>query len=188
MSRCVSTRYMPRQAADRREYRVAMRLDTALGQDVPAGPRSSPASWINVVTEERDGAVWAQMKVGPALLFAVGADLDCIQGCGGLQPDPFKGVRRSDQQHSGTGVPDLVVQRFRIAFQRVLARHVQRHVGAGTSRITELMLMIRPASGCRIAGRTAFVVRITVNRLTSNAAHEQPPRNEATRVSARPAC
>ena len=36
-----------------------------------------------VVIEERDGAVWAQMEVGPALLFAAGAGFDSIQGCGG---------------------------------------------------------------------------------------------------------
>jgi len=40
------------------------------------------------VIEERDGAVWAQMEVGPALLFAAGADFDSIQGCGGPQTSP----------------------------------------------------------------------------------------------------
>jgi len=35
---------------------VFMHVDTALGQDVPAPRRSSPASWS--VNQERDGAVW----------------------------------------------------------------------------------------------------------------------------------
>ena len=62
---------------------VAMRLDTALGQDVPAARAILAGKLGPVVIEERDGAVWAQMEVGPALLFAAGADFDSIQGCGG---------------------------------------------------------------------------------------------------------
>ena len=62
---------------------VAMRLDTALGQDVTAARAILAGKLGPVVIEERDGAVWAQMQVGPALLFAAGAGFDSIQGCGG---------------------------------------------------------------------------------------------------------
>ena len=54
-----------------------------LGQDVRAGRAILAGKLGPVVIEERDGAVWAQMEVGPALLFAAGADFDSIQGCAG---------------------------------------------------------------------------------------------------------
>ena len=64
-----------------------MRLDSALGQDVIAARAILAGKLGPVVLEEKDGAVWAQMEVGPALLFAAGAGFDSIQGCGGAQPD-----------------------------------------------------------------------------------------------------
>ncbi len=60
---------------------VAMRLDTALGQDVSAARAIIGGKLGPVVIEERDGAVWAQMDIGPGLLLAAGAD--SIRGCGG---------------------------------------------------------------------------------------------------------
>jgi len=42
-----------------------MRLDSALGEDVAAARAILNGKLGPVVIEERDGAVWAQMEVGP---------------------------------------------------------------------------------------------------------------------------
>jgi len=64
---------------------VAMRLETALTQDVSAARVILAGKLGPVTLEQRDGAVWAQMNIGPGLLLAAGAD--SIRGCGGPQPD-----------------------------------------------------------------------------------------------------
>jgi hypothetical protein len=63
---------------------VAVRLETAPTQDVCAARAILSGKLGPVVLEERDGAVWAQMEIGPAPLLAAGADSDSIRGCGGL--------------------------------------------------------------------------------------------------------
>ena len=63
-----------------------MRLETALAQDVSVARTILSGKLGPVILEERDGAVWAQMDIGPALLLAAGADSDSIRGCGGPQP------------------------------------------------------------------------------------------------------
>lgn len=60
---------------------VAMRLESALTQNVGVARTILSDKLGPVVLEERDGAVWAQMDIGPALLLAAGAD--SIRGCGG---------------------------------------------------------------------------------------------------------
>lgn len=62
---------------------VAVRLETALAQDVSAARAILSGKLGPVILEERHGAVWAQMEIGPALLLAAGADSDSIRGCGG---------------------------------------------------------------------------------------------------------
>ena len=58
-----------------------MQLETALAGDVSSA-RAMLAGRLGPVTiDEKDGAVWAEMAIGPALLLAAGAD--SIQGCGG---------------------------------------------------------------------------------------------------------
>ena len=61
---------------------VAMRLETALSKDVPAARAMLAGKLGPVILDEKDDGVWAQMDIGPALLFAAGAD-DSIRGCGG---------------------------------------------------------------------------------------------------------
>jgi len=62
---------------------VAVRLERALAQDVSAARTILSGKLGPVTLEERDGALWAQMEIGPALLLAAGADSDSIRGCGG---------------------------------------------------------------------------------------------------------
>ena len=65
-----------------REIReTAAQLETALAGDV-AGARRLLADRLGpIVLGERDGGVWAQTRIGPAMLLAGGADSN--RGCGG---------------------------------------------------------------------------------------------------------
>ena len=60
---------------------VALRLETALAQDVGAARAILSGKLGPITLEEKDDAVWAQMDIGPALLLAVGAD-DSIRVAG----------------------------------------------------------------------------------------------------------
>jgi hypothetical protein len=66
---------------------VAMRLESALSTDVECARKIRADKLGEIVVEEKDDGVYAQMDIGPVLLEAAGADV-ARSGCGGMQPDP----------------------------------------------------------------------------------------------------
>ncbi len=61
---------------------VAMRLETALSTDVDSARKILADKLGDIVVEEKDDGVYAQMDIGPVLLEAAGADV-ARTGCGG---------------------------------------------------------------------------------------------------------
>ena len=64
---------------------VAMRLDTALAQDVAAARAILAGTLGPVVIEERDGAAWAQMEVGPHCCSQLGPTLILLRVAGAFK-------------------------------------------------------------------------------------------------------
>jgi hypothetical protein len=62
-----------------------MRLETALSTDVECARKILADKLGDIVVEEKDDGVYAQMDIGPVLLEAAGADV-ARSGCGGAQP------------------------------------------------------------------------------------------------------
>jgi hypothetical protein len=69
---------------------VGLQLESALASDVPVARSILQQKLGDIIVEEKDDGVVAQMDIGPVLLEAVGTDVDRT-GCGGLQPDPSTG-------------------------------------------------------------------------------------------------
>ena len=66
---------------------MAMRLETALSTDVECARKILADKLGDIVVEEKDDGVYAQMDIGPVLLEAAGADV-ARSGCGGLAAGP----------------------------------------------------------------------------------------------------
>lgn len=59
-----------------------MRLETALSTDVECARKILADKLGDIVVEEKDDGVYAQMDIGPVLLEAAGANV-AGRGCGG---------------------------------------------------------------------------------------------------------
>ena len=80
------------------------------------------------------------------------------------------GIGRLDERDADVEGTDLVVERFRISFERVLGRRIVSRVWGGYKPENRADIDDAPGAAGRIDGNTALVTRMTPNKLTSNRA------------------